>query len=55
MLDKPYTPNVASFNTLVESKLVKKSNSKTKLTQSKKTSDIQEPNEILTLWKKMGK
>ena len=53
MLDEPHTPDVAGLDALSESKLVKKSRVKPVLTESKKTSDIQEPNEILTLWKKI--
>ena len=54
----PTKPKAADLSKLSESRLVKKAKAKTVLTESKntaKTAKTKEPNEILALWKKMGR
>ena len=54
----PTAPKAADLSKLSESRLVKKAKAKTVLTESKntaKTAKTKEPNEILALWKKMGR
>ena len=54
----PTKPKAADLSKLSESRLVKKAKAKTVLTESKntaKTAKTKKPNEILALWKKMGR